>query len=285
LISHKPCFYSFVLDNFELYLVPMMNPGGRVFLEQKDEFCHRNNFRGVDLNRNADWAYNGPGSSKVPGHEEYYFFNLARIDRLFEADECSNCVRNNGEHAWSEPESQFFRDLALANKYLAYLSIHSGEQQIFSAFVDSFSKKNKRLRPNTTSELAMIKQMQDNSAGFYSRSGVGWKMNSYSADGTLYDWIAGVVEVPYSICGEVWGRPYHPDCFNMFNPKSENLLADLRKIRPIYTQFFIYLAEKHLGNKYVLPPASSSLQFESFRALCENEKRLESRLLRQNLLN
>ena len=70
-----PCFACrFVLDNFELYLVPLMNPDGKNRLERTNDYCHRNNGRGVDLNRNADWEYNGPGSSKTPGSEEYIPF-------------------------------------------------------------------------------------------------------------------------------------------------------------------------------------------------------------------
>jgi hypothetical protein len=92
----------------------------------------------VDINRNTDWEFNGPGSSAKPGHEEY-----------------------NGGTVWSEVETRcvavvlqwchiiititisititvsitfwmgrYVRDLVLNNDYLAYLSLHSGEQQV-----------------------------------------------------------------------------------------------------------------------------------------------------------
>lgn len=249
----------FILDNIDLHILPILNPDGRKVLEKTGDYCHRNNGRGADLNRNADWQFGGPGSSFVPNHEEY-----------------------NGGSVWSEPESRFFRDLTQNNSYDAYFSIHSGEQQLFVPFVDGESKRIKRRRPSTDLELSLVRYAVEGSSGWFHDSGIAYEMNSYSADGTLFDWIAGKLNITYSICAEIWGGPYHEDCFVQFNPKSEKLLDDLRKIRSMYTRSFEYLIQHHLGLRFPteLNYASDSRQGYWNRGkrflikLCQMEKRV-----------
>lgn len=123
-----------ILENAELFLVcrlwhqpvftdlqiGMLNPDGRIHLEQTGDYCWRNtgtskittamtlsrSARGVDLNRNFDWEFNGPGSSSKRGHEEY-----------------------NGGFAFSEPETRLIRDLTARQSFDGFFSLHSGEQQ------------------------------------------------------------------------------------------------------------------------------------------------------------
>lgn len=124
----------------------------------------------------------------------------------------------------SVQESQFLRNLITSLKYNAYFSMHSGEQQVFVPFVDTHSKATSRTRPTTELEVAMAAKMVDNSQGWFRNGGIAYKMNSYSADGTLCDWVAGVGKVDFAFTVEMWGGPYQEDCFMQFNPHPDKVL-------------------------------------------------------------
>lgn len=225
--TYAGSYSRLVLDHLELHLIGLVNPDGKRVLETKKDYCYRNNARGVDLNRNCDWEFNGPGSSSQPGHEEY-----------------------NGKSAWSEPESRYIRDLALSENYFAYFSLHSGEQQVFSPFVDTYSKKHKRRRSSVDKELELINKIINASNGWYRNGGIANEMNSYTADGTFFDWFGGKTNVEYSICAEIWGGPFHEDCFVMFNPDADALQKDLDSISSLYTISFLHLIESIRGVPY-----------------------------------
>ena len=135
-----------------------MNQGKRV-MEQTGDLCYRHNSNGVDLNRNADWEWGGAGSSGKKGDEEY-----------------------RGESVWSESEARWFRDLVLSNGYLAYFSLHSGEQQLMSPFVDTKSRTDakRRRRPGgERGEEAMLSYMKEKSKGWIRSSGQAFKIFQY----------------------------------------------------------------------------------------------------------
>jgi len=165
---------------------------------------------------------------------------------------------------WSEPESRYIRDLAAANDYFAYFSLHSGEQQVFSPFVDTYSKQHKRRRKTTDKELALIGKIVNNSNGWYRNGGIAYEMNSYTADGTFFDWFGGKTNVEYSICAEIWGGPFLENCFMMFNPDSQALARDLDSISSLYTTSFLHLVEVIRGHLRV-----NALDFTFYRCfLC-----------------
>lgn len=229
----EPCYsyagqYSrHVLNHLELHMIGLTNPDGKQILEDRKDYCYRNNGRGVDLNRNCDWQFNGPGSSLQVGHEEY-----------------------NGKKAWSEPESRFVRDLALSQNYKAYLSLHSGERQVFNPFVDTESRRIKRRRPAMKQELELIDKIIRESNGWYRNGGIAYEMNSYSADGTFFDWFGGVVDIDYSICAEIWGGPAYQNCFVQFNPESDQLHQDLESLGTIYSTSFLHFVKETTGRDY-----------------------------------
>lgn len=163
--SYEYQWSSYILNHLDLYIIPLLNPDGKVRMEREQQYCWRNNGIGVDLNRNADWEFNGPGSSKEKDHEEY-----------------------NGETPFSQTETRYFKELAEKNKFDAYISIHSGEQQLFIPYVDTKSKEQRRRHWNTDKQLALSQRVLDKSNGWFRNHGIGWEMNSYAADGTLYDW-------------------------------------------------------------------------------------------------
>jgi len=100
---------TFLVDNREIWIVPLMNPDGREYVEHTGDWRknRRNNgdgTYGVDLNRNWGymWGYDDTGSSPITGSEVY-----------------------RGPSAFSEPETQAIRDFMETYQFSTALSYHS----------------------------------------------------------------------------------------------------------------------------------------------------------------
>ena len=103
-----------LIDNRELYFIPVLNPDGYVFNETTDPngggFWRKNrrdnggNEFGVDLNRNYsyEWGRDDSGSSSNPGSQTY-----------------------RGPAPFSEPETAALRDFALTRDFRAAFNYHS----------------------------------------------------------------------------------------------------------------------------------------------------------------
>lgn len=75
---------------------------------------------------------------------------------------------------------------------------------------------------------AVAKEMtaaMKNNRGHTFVAGPAHKLNNYPADGTMFDYMAGVRHVPVSMAVELWGRGDQPGlvCFDLFNPQSRKL--------------------------------------------------------------
>ncbi|MEE9165840.1 MAG: M14 family zinc carboxypeptidase [Candidatus Neomarinimicrobiota bacterium] len=108
---------TFVLENRELWFVPVLNPDGYVYNERiapqgggmhrknrRETNCAEETSRGVDLNRNYsyDWGLNNLGSSPDP---------------------CSNVFR--GDSAFSEPETAVIREFMESKDFKNVLHYHA----------------------------------------------------------------------------------------------------------------------------------------------------------------
>jgi Zinc carboxypeptidase len=207
--------FQYLSLHLDIYVIPLLNPDGKVHLEESDDYCWRNNARGVDLNRNCDWEYgNEQGSSSDRNSEEY-----------------------RGTAAFSEPETRFVRDVAKSLSLTAFISLHSGEQQIFVPFVDTVSKSIRRRRPTTDTEVHIVTQWQQISRGYFrNESGIAYEYNKYTADGTIFDYMAGVLHVPYVFCIEAYGGEAVPDCFVQFNPHTQHMPAVRDNLVQLYLE-------------------------------------------------
>ncbi len=103
------------IDNREIYVVPMVNPDGHVYVQQfhagspsswwrKNRRDNLDGFIGVDLNRNYgyQWGYDNVGSSPVTSSDVY-----------------------RGTGPFSEPETQVIRDFVNGRQLVTWLSYHS----------------------------------------------------------------------------------------------------------------------------------------------------------------
>jgi carboxypeptidase T len=112
---------TYLINNRELYFIPVANPDGLVYNQLTNpggggnwRKNRRNNggSYGVDLNRNYgyQWGYDNIGSSPTPSSETY-----------------------RGPSAFSEPETQALRDFFLAHDFKTAMTIHTyGNQYLYA---------------------------------------------------------------------------------------------------------------------------------------------------------
>jgi hypothetical protein len=110
---------KYIVDNFELYFVPILNPDGYAYNIQnqpggggnwrKNRRQNDDGSHGVDINRNYAymWGYNNSGSSPNPGDDTY-----------------------RGPSAFSEPETMCIRDLIEEHNFRIALNYHSYQNML-----------------------------------------------------------------------------------------------------------------------------------------------------------
>jgi hypothetical protein len=209
---------TYLVDNREIWIVPLMNPDGREYVEhtgdwRKNRRDNGDGTRGVDLNRNwcYMWGYDDSGSSPDPGDETY-----------------------RGPSACSEPETQAIKNLMETYDFSTCISYHSHGDLILWAwgYIYAFCP-----------DHDVLSALGDSMASFnnYAPS-IGADL--YPANGTSDDWMYGeqaTKEKVYSYTFEV-GNTFYPDAADIIPLCQENLEASL-------------LAAEYAGNvRRILPP-------------------------------
>ncbi|PIK33128.1 putative carboxypeptidase A1 isoform X1 [Apostichopus japonicus] len=214
-------FSRTIFSNLEIFIIVLANPDGRHYIEKTKNYCWRGTSIGVDLDRNFDWNFGGKGSSSKPFDEEY-----------------------RGHSSLSEPECAPYVELTQQHHFEAFVSFHSGIRQIFIPFADSLSAKEKRLPDNADVQLHLAKRIAHASSQPF-QFGVGYVLNPYPADGTIYDYMHGVRKIPFSLTIELWGEGDSEEnqCFDLFNPTSEKLQGALDDVMPIFESLLTFLIE------------------------------------------
>ncbi|XP_064622834.1 carboxypeptidase O-like [Lineus longissimus] len=212
-------FSRMVFSNIDLFIVALVNPDGREYVERTKNYCWRGTGTGVDLNRNFDWEFAGKGSSGNKHDEEY-----------------------RGPFPLSEPESRVLVDLTAKYEFDAFISLHSGIKQIYIPYADTKSQTLHR-KPDNIERMIDLASLLSHSTSHHYRYGLAYELNDYTADGCVFDYMAGKRKIPFSLAIEMWGDGDLPgtQCFDLFNPRSENLVRDLKEIHPLYDTLFIYL--------------------------------------------
>jgi hypothetical protein len=211
---------TFLVDNREIWIVPLMNPDGREYVEHTGDW--RKNRRdngggdyGVDLNRNYSymWGYDDEGSSPDPGNEVY-----------------------RGPSACSEPETQAVRDLMETYEFSTCISYHSHGDLILWAWGYTHD-----LAPDYDVLSALGDSMGSHN-GYAPSTGAGL----YTANGTSDDWMYGeqaTKEKVYSYTYEVSNTFYPPEA-DIIPLCEENLRPSL-------------VAAEYAGNvRRILPPGT-----------------------------
>ncbi|KAK7104536.1 hypothetical protein V1264_019234 [Littorina saxatilis] len=199
--SHEEIFSRTILSQFDIFAIVIANPDGRKYVEGSENYCWRGTSNGVDINRNFDWQFAKKGSSGDPTDEEF-----------------------RGLNPFSEPECKVYTDLTQKVQFDAFVSFHSGIRHIYMPFADTASKLIKRV-PVNFDHMSKLCSRLAGATRYNFRYGKAYDLNLYTADGTAFDYMAGVVKIPFSLAIEMWEHQHHegPSCFDEFNPHSEHL--------------------------------------------------------------
>jgi len=106
-----------LVDEREIWIVPMVNPDGVVYSMEKSKMWRKNRRNngngtyGVDLNRNYGYQWGNVGASNSGSSDTYH-----------------------GTGAFSEPESSALRDLMIREKFQASISFHTYSELILYPF-------------------------------------------------------------------------------------------------------------------------------------------------------
>jgi hypothetical protein len=168
---------TYLVDNRELYFVPVINVDGYEYnyqMASNGGYMWRKNKRdnnlngifeegydGVDLNRNFGymWGYNNIGSSPDPSSEIY-----------------------RGTAAFSEPETQVLRDFCNDENFLIAVNFHSYWNVIFTPWEYVLIQTPDSNLFNNTISLATVFNGYEN----------GWYIpDSYELNGSANDWMYG----------------------------------------------------------------------------------------------
>ncbi|XP_025104392.1 uncharacterized protein LOC112570244 isoform X7 [Pomacea canaliculata] len=109
-------------------------------------------------------------------------------------------------------------------------------------FSDTASKTMRRI-PYNNHHMEMLSTRLSSVTQYRFKFGKAYDLNLYPADGTIFDYMAGVQQIPFSLAVELWGNEEHTglSCFDEFNPPSHNLQTEVEAIHPLYVELFSYL--------------------------------------------
>jgi len=225
---------TYLVDNREIYCVPCFNPDGYEYNRQTNpngggywRKNRRNNgggCYGIDLNRNFgyQWGYNNTGSSPDP---------------------CSDTYR--GPSAFSEPESQAIRDLAILKNYGTHFNMHSYGGYILYpwGYIDEET-------PDSLTYREFAALLTSESGYAY---GYGGQLLGYNSNGSVRDWMYGEQTVKNKIYGytiEI-GPEFWPQQSQIFPIAQQNLGT------MIYQSFlageYVQLVDPNFDREYFLP--------------------------------
>jgi hypothetical protein len=162
---------TYLVDNREIYCIPCFNPDGYEYNRQQAPGgggMWRKNRRdnggcyGVDLNRNFGymWGYDNIGSSPDP---------------------CASTYR--GPTAFSEPESQAVRDLAIQHNYGTHFNMHAWQD----AYLYPWGYINEQ-SPDSSTYREFASDMSAFNGYSYGTSG---EILNYQSNGSVRDWMYG----------------------------------------------------------------------------------------------
>ncbi len=225
---------TYLVDNREIYCVPCFNPDGYEYNRQNNPngggFWRKNRRNngggcyGVDLNRNFgyQWGYNNSGSSPDPCSETY-----------------------RGPSAFSEPESQAIRDLAIQKNYGTHFNMHTYGGYILYpwGYIDEET-------PDSLTYREFAALLTSESGYAY---GYGGQLLGYNSNGSVRDWMYGEQTMKNKIYGytiEI-GDAFWPNQSQIFPIAQQNLKT------MIYQSFlagdYVQFVNPNFDREYFLP--------------------------------
>lgn len=209
---------QWLVDNREIWIVPVVNPDGFVYNESSDGYWRKNkrdndgdgtfseSVDGVDINRNYGfmWGYDDVGSSPDPS---------------------SNTYRGTGP--FSEPETQAIRDFVNGIQPSIALNYHSYSNLLLFPY----GYANGVYAPDDALFRAMAVEMTRANGYTY---GTPWEI-LYTANGAADDWMYGDTTHPrvLAFTPEVGEAFWQPDTSTIVEQFNENLPMNLFVTRAV----------------------------------------------------
>jgi len=170
-----------LVDNCEIWIVPVVNPDGYEYSRTRDRQWRKNRRDngdgtfGVDLNRNYSYMWGGPDASPS-----------------------TSSITYRGPYAFSEPETQAVRALASAYDFRVLMSYHNYGQQTLMPWGYTWEPCPDAL-PMDSMTLKMRNLIKETSGAIYTP----WtEQNGYLVGGNTRDWGYGELGI-YSFCIEL----------------------------------------------------------------------------------
>jgi len=186
-----------LLDKYDWYFMPVVNPDGYQYTHKAyNTRMWRKNRRpqsyciGADLNRNFGFKWGVSGTSTNPCQDTF-----------------------GGSYAFSEPETQVFRDYltSIKSQVKIFLSLHAYSQMWFVPWAYSSSPPSDDYENTRVAKAAAYSVQRVNGKRYI----VGTPAKIlYAASGGSYDWAKGSLGVPYSYTIELrpdqntWGNGF-----------------------------------------------------------------------------
>ncbi len=186
----KDSTVTYLVNNRQIWVVPMVNPDGLEYVRNKDMWWRKNrrlnadSTYGVDLNRNYSfkWGFDNVGSSGRPSSNVY-----------------------RGTAPFSEPETQAIRGLVEKHHFVISLSYHSYGRMFLYPW---------GYIAEDTPDNATYKAISDSVTAYNHYDGGNAKSGTiYLVNGECDDWLYGEQAAKFKVFGftpEV-GTSFHPD--------------------------------------------------------------------------
>ncbi|KAI1707355.1 zinc carboxypeptidase domain-containing protein [Ditylenchus destructor] len=226
-IVTSPKKYSFLLDNYDIYIVPVLNPDGYVYtwsnetdggdarLWRKTRSGPRSGCYGVDANRNFDFEF---------GKEE--------------GDNHDPCTSNYpGPKAFSEPEAKAVADFLETHKdtMFVYMDIHAYSQKLIFPYGVNGKKLQNEGKVRDVAEKA-VKAIHSHNYGHTYEAGSVTEI-MYKASGLAIDYAMGKLNISFAYAMEL--RP----SFNSDETDGAGFLLPQEQIIPASQECWIGIQE------------------------------------------
>lgn len=233
---------TYLVNNREIYFVPCFNPDGYEYNRTTNPSGggmwrknRRNNSDndGVDLNRNFGymWGYDNIGSSSIPSSETY-----------------------RGPSAFSEPETQAIRNLAVSKNFKTYINYHSYTNAIIYpwGYIDQ----------ETPDSLVYREYASDMSRWNGYITGNSTQTIGYASNGTARDWFYGEQNAKIKAFGYTFEVGSDADGF--WPSQSRIFPLAQGNLRPnLYNTWvageYVSFTEAQYSSEYLLPGESYTL--------------------------
>jgi carboxypeptidase T len=208
-----------LVDNSEIWIIPLDNPDGYEFTRNDDRLWRKNRRNngdgafGVDLNRNFPYELGIDWNKPLPPGS------------LTSLDSASELYR--GPNPLSEPESQAIRDLVASHHFQAAINFHSyGQTILYPWGISDADAKDETLFENISNKMAQLIQAVHGtvyrpSKSFNSEDSSG---GAYLKHGELSDWLYGQGILSFTV--ELSPRTYAEGGFELPADKIQSTFQD-----------------------------------------------------------